>query len=134
MAYSQLSAARKNARATAENTAIGANCLIRIYTGAQPANPDAAATGTLLATLTGNASGFGTVSGAVITANAISQGTAVATGLAGWARVSTSGGTAWGDLDVGTSNASVIMNTTSISSGGPVQITSMTVTEVANNV
>lgn len=73
MAYSNLSAAQKQARATALNTAIGANATIRIYTGAQPAGPDTAATGTLLATLTCGSGGFGTATSGVITASAISR-------------------------------------------------------------
>ena len=131
MAYSNLSAAQKQARATALNTAIGANATIKIYTGVQPANPDAAVTGTLLATLTCGSAGFGTASAGVITAAAITQANAVASGTAGYARIATSGGTAIMDVDVGTAGASVIMNTTAIVSGGPVQITSLTVSEVA---
>lgn len=131
MAYSNLSAAQKQARASALNTALGANATIRIYSGNAPATPDTAPTGTLLVTLTGNASGFGTATNGVITASAITQANAVATGTAGYARLATSGGTAILDVDVGTSGASVNMNTTAIVSGGPVQITSLTISEVA---
>lgn len=54
-----LSAALKQSRANAINTALGANALIRIYSGAIPASPDVAVNGTLLSTLTGNATAFG---------------------------------------------------------------------------
>lgn len=129
-----LAIATKSSRATALNTAIGTSALIKIYSGAAPADPDTAASGTLLATLTGNGTAFGTVTSGVLTASAITQANAVATGTAGYCRICTSaqsGSTAAGivDLDVGTSAASVIMNTTSIVSGGPVQITSATFTE-----
>lgn len=134
MAYVNLAATTKNHRATQINTDIGTSALVKFYSGTAPATPDTAATGTLLATLTGNASAWGTVSGAVVTANAITQANAVATGTVGYVRVCTSAqtaGTAAGivDLDAGTSGTSVIMNTTSIVSGGPVQITACTFTE-----
>ena len=59
MAYSALSLAAKTARSNALIQALGSSALIRLYTGPAPANPDAAATGTLLSTLTCNAAGFG---------------------------------------------------------------------------
>lgn len=133
MAYSNLSNAQKQARASAINTALGANATIKIYSGAAPAGPDSAVTGTLLVTLVGNSAGFGTATNGVVTAAAITQANAVATGTAGYARLATSGGTAIMDVDVGVSGASVNMNTTSITTGGPVQITSLTISEVAYN-
>lgn len=58
---------------------------------------------------------------ALISFNAISSATAVATGNAGYARVATSASTPIIDLDVGTTNASsVMMNTTFITDGGAV--------------
>lgn len=76
-------------------------------------------------------SGFGTagLSGATATAvmtgimvfNAISTVMAVATGIAGFVRVATSGGVGIIDLDIGTTNAySVVINNTYINSGGSV--------------
>lgn len=129
MAYISLAVATKSSRATALNTAVGTSAVIQIRSGTQPANADATATGTLLASLTCSSSAFGAVSNGVLTLNAVTQANAVATGTAGWARVLTSGGTAIIDLDVNTTAASVIMNTTSIVNGGPVQITSGTITE-----
>lgn len=128
MAYINFSATLKSSRASAILSAIGTSGLLKIYTGAQPTNPDTAATGTLLATLALSATA-GTVSGGVLTFNAITQSDAVATGTAGYARVTTSGGTAVIDLDVGTSATSVILNTTSIVSGGPVVVSSGSITE-----
>lgn len=64
--------------------------------------------------------------------NAITQTNATATGTATFGRFAT-GNTAGGagiiDLDVGTSGTSIIINSTSIVSGGPVVISSATITE-----
>lgn len=128
MAYINFTTALKSSRATAILSAIGTSGKIFIYTGAQPASPDSAATGTLLATLALSATA-GTVSNGVLTFNTITDGTAVATGTAGYARVVTSANAAVLDLDVGTSATSVILNTTSIVTGGPVQISSASITE-----
>ncbi|NJL70766.1 MAG: hypothetical protein HC888_03730 [Candidatus Competibacteraceae bacterium] len=84
--------AARNATLTAMVSRL-ANAVIRIYTGTQPATPETAASGTLLAELTGNAT-FGTVSNGVLTANAITQdASADATGAPGWARIFQSNGT-----------------------------------------
>jgi hypothetical protein len=64
--------------------------------------------------------------------NAITTENASATGTAGFCRLATgdtAGGTGMVDLDVGTSGASVIVNTTSFVSGGPVVVSSATITE-----
>lgn len=66
---------------------------VRIYTGAQPATPETAASGTLLVELTLNATAFGAAAAGVLTANAITSGVAVATGTAGWFRLFQSDGT-----------------------------------------
>jgi hypothetical protein len=60
---------------------------------------------------------------------AITQANAVSTGTAGYARIVTSGGTGIVDLDCGTSNASVIMNTTSIALNGPILCSADLLTE-----
>lgn len=128
MSYVNLALATKTSRAAAIISAVGTSGNILIYTGPMPANPDTAATGTLLGTLP-LSSVFGTSASGVLTANAIIQANAVATGTAAWARVQTSGGVGVIDMDVGTSGASLNLNTTAIVSGGPIQITSLTLTE-----
>lgn len=68
----------------------------------------------------------------LITFNAITTTNASATGTAGFARFAannTAGAAGIVDLDVGTSGTSVIINTTSIVSAGPVVVTSATITE-----
>ena len=125
-----LSTATKNSRATALNTQVSTSAVFRIYDGTRPATPDTnVSSQVLLVSLTCSASAFGSVSNGVLTANAITQNNASATGTATWARIVTSGGTAVIDLDVGTTGTDVIMNTTNIVNGGPVQITSATFTE-----
>jgi hypothetical protein len=131
MAILRLSTAARNALANAIKTAIDAGSgagTIKIYSGSQPATPQATATGVLLVTLSFGDPSFGSASVGVITANAIAQVNAVATNTAGYARIADSDGNAIMDVDVGTSGATINLNTTSIVSGGPVAITSATIT------
>ena len=104
--------------------------VIKIYTGTRPATPDTALSGnTLLGTLTFGDTAFGAAdSSAVATANAITQdSSADATGTAAWARMLESDGTTVvADCNVGTSAADIVLNTTSIVTGGPIVISSMT--------
>jgi hypothetical protein len=103
---------------------------LKIYSGTQPATPETAASGVLLATLTFGNPAFGASINGVITANAItSDSSADATNTAGWARAWKSDGTtALMDGDVSTSGAWVNLNTTAISSGAIVAITALTIT------
>ncbi len=125
----------QTSRSTAINNAIGTSGVIKFYTGAPPADPSVAATGTLLATLTCSST-FGVVTAgvsggaaAVLTANAITSANGVATGTPGYARIETSAGAGVVDLDVGSSGTSIIMTPDTITSGAPVNITSLTITE-----
>lgn len=112
------------------NTELGASPLLRIYDGTQPTNPDTAlGAQVLLAELPCSSTAFGSASGAVLTANAITtDASANATGTATWASLVTSGGTRKIDMSVGTSNANVILNTTSIVSGAAVSCSACTIT------
>lgn len=103
---------------------------LAIYTGTQPATPESAVTGTLLGTLTLNATAFGAASGGVITANAITgDTTADATGTAGYFRIWKSDGTtAVLDGTVGTSGADLNLNSVAIQAGADIEITSLTIT------
>lgn len=128
----KLSTAARDGRASDLNTRIGANALIRIYDGAQPAGPGTAVTTqTLLATFTGNASGFGTVSGGVLTAAAVASVTAAASSTATWFRILTSGGTAVMDGTAGLAATTPDMTLTAnpITAGQTVNFTSLTLTE-----
>jgi hypothetical protein len=125
------SAALKNAQMNAITTTLGANALLEIYSGAQPANPDAAISAqVLLATLTCNATFAPAASGGVLTLNSIANGTGTAGAGAGttaaWYRLKTSGGTAHIDGTVGTSGSDLNLNNTSIAVGQTVSVTSST--------
>lgn len=120
-----------NTSANAEANAFGPlmnTGVIKIFDGTQPVNANTALSGnTLLATLTFGNPAFGSAAAGVLTANAITSGTAVATGTATFARVYESDGTTVVmDCAVGTSGAYINLNTTSIVTGGLVSITSWT--------
>jgi hypothetical protein len=104
---------------------------IKIYTGAQPANADAAVAGTLLVTLTFSATAFAASTGAgVATANAIGAANAGASGTAAWFRAFKSDGTtAVFDGSVGTSAADLILSSVALTSGGNVAVSSLTYTQ-----
>ena len=102
---------------------------IEIYTGTQPATPDTALAGnTLLVTLGISATAFGAASSGTKTANAVSSGTAVATGTATWFRCYKSDdATAVLDGSVGTSGCDMNIATTSIVASATVACSSWTV-------
>lgn len=120
-------AAVRNAMLDAITTQIGTSGKVRIYSGTQPATGGTATT--LLAELPLSATAAAAASGGVLTFNAITNdSSADATGTASWFRILTSGNTALIDGTVGTSGADLNLNTTSIVSGGPVAISSFTIT------
>lgn len=102
--------------------------LLKIFTGSAPATPETADSGTLLFSTTLGNPAFGTFVGGVGTANAITAGTAAATGTAGYARLYNAAATCVLQLTVGTSSADLVLNTLSFISGEPVSITSATFT------
>lgn len=119
----------KNARLDAISTYAGTSAKLRIYTGSQPANPDAAIGAvTLLAEHICNATAFaGAAASGVLTASAIANATAVGTGTAAWFRVWKSNGTTpVFDGTVGTATSDLILDNTSINTGQVVSITSLT--------
>lgn len=129
----KLSVLMKNAVVDSFTSALGANCLIDIYDGTQPASPDTAvSTQNKLATLTGGSTFAGAASGGILTANAITSGTgSVAAGTgktATWFRASTSGGTAKMDGSVGNAGSDMNINNTSIATGQTVSASSLTIT------
>jgi len=111
-------------------TALTTTSRLLVYTGSAPANT-AAPTGLLLATFT-LASGVGTVSSGVLTFSAISSVTAGNGGTPGYYRMidgTTDDGThtqVQGSAGVGSGDLSF---TSTITSGGTVSITSITMTE-----
>lgn len=122
---------RSNAAVNAEADGMKAlldNGYLRIYTGSQPANADAAIGAvTLLAELRFAATSFGAAVAGLITANAIASVTAAANGTATWFRALKSDGTtAVLDGSVGTSGCDLNINATNIAAGATVAITSCT--------
>lgn len=109
-------------------TRAGASALLRFYDGSRPATGGTATT--LLAELTCNATFAPAASGGVLTLNAIaSDSSANATGTATWFRiVQSDGSTHVLDGNVGTSGSDLNLNSTSITAGGSVAVTSFVVT------
>jgi hypothetical protein len=124
------SAAIRNAQLDQITTAVGTTAKLRIYSGTRPANVAASITGTLLAELTCNATFAPAASGGVLTLNSItSDASADATGTATHFRLwNSAGSTAMVDGDVSTSASDLNLNSTSITVGGSVAVTSFTIT------
>jgi hypothetical protein len=106
--------------------------LIRIYSGTQPANANTAlGSQVLLAELECDDPSAAAAASGVLTFGAITaESSAPATGVATWARVLDSDENAIFDCDVSNTagSGSIKLNTTSIVMGGPVAITSLTIT------
>lgn len=102
---------------------------IKIYTGTRPATGGALSGNTLLGTLTFSDPCAASPSGGVLTFNAITQDAAAdATGTATWARIEDSAGTFVYDASVGTSGADINLSSVSITAGGPISVTSASIT------
>jgi hypothetical protein len=124
--------ARKNAMLDTFTSGIGSSPLLRIYdaTGGVPANANTAlGSQVLLGTLTFSATPFPAAATGTLTANAITQdSSADATGTAAFYRILNSAGTVtYAQGTVGTSGADLNLNTTSIVAGGPISVTSLTI-------
>ena len=123
-----ITAARRNALLDAYGARFNGGTL-RIYAGAVPASADAAlGSPTLLGTLTFGNPAFAAASGGSMSANAITQDSAAdATGTAAFYRaVESDGSTVIEQGTIGTSGADLNLNTTSIVTGGPIQVTGFT--------
>jgi hypothetical protein len=118
----------RNAQVDAITTFAGNSGKLRIYSGSRPAT--GGTTTTLLAELTCNATFAPSASGGVLTLNSIAQdASADATGTATWFRLVKSDGTTHVmDGDVGTSGSDLNLNSTSITAGATVSVTSFTIT------
>lgn len=129
----RLSTAARNALANAIETLVDVDAgagTIKIYTGSQPATADTAASGTLLATVVLADPAFGSASSGVITGTDPASVTAVATGTAGWWRMADNSGDTVidGNVTATGGGGDMTLSSTSIVSGGAVDITSLTVT------
>jgi len=103
---------------------------LEIYGDTRAATADTAVGAqTLLATLTFSATAFGAASNGVATAAAITpDSSADDTDTATWFRIKSGAGTTIADGNVGTSDADLVLNTTSIVTGAAVSISSGTIT------
>lgn len=104
---------------------------LRIYTGAQPANPGVAVGAqVLLAELRFAADAVASEADGLLTfAALVAEDAALATGTAAWFRALASDGTtALMDGTVGTADANLILGTTSIVENAEVDVTAFTIT------
>ena len=123
-----ITTATKNTLLNQITTAIGSGANVIIYSGTAPTNADASLSGnTVLATLPCTSTFAPAASGGVLTANTITQENASTTGTASFYRILTSGFTVICQGAVGTTGTDMILNTVSLVSGGPVDITSFTI-------
>lgn len=115
------STTQRNASLTSFVTTLGANAILRVYSGSRPASPASAATGTLLATLTfgstnildANGGTAGSVTGGVLTCGGYTQTAAShVNGTPGYIRWLTSGGTAVRDTDIGAGSGNIAFSGT----------------------
>lgn len=127
--------AQAMANAIAAAVDAGTAAVINIYAGTVPADADTAlSSNTLLAQLTMSATSFPAATdanpGARLTANAITaDSSAAATGTATFFRILTqNAGTVCIQGTVGTTAADMVLNTTAITSGSTVSITSGQIT------
>jgi hypothetical protein len=124
-----------DAAAKAAADAVCALCnggTIKVYSGTQPANANAAPTGTLLVTLTFSATAFAPAgaTGGQATANPIGSANAVAAGTATWFRaVKSDGTTTVYDGSVGTSGCDLNLSSVALTVGGNVSVSSFTYTQ-----
>lgn len=134
MATIKLSAGARGAMATALIGQIDGGAgpaTLQFYTGTQPAGPGTAITDqTLLGTLTCS-DPSATQTDGVITFSTITQDSAAdASGTAAWARLADSAGAGVADFDVtaAAGDGAIKLNTTTIVAGGPIAMTSLTIT------
>ena len=126
----QLDTTLRNTRADAITTRVGNAGLLRIFTGSAPADCATASSGTKLAEHTlGSPFAPGAAAG-VLSPTIPANVNALANGTAGYYRVYKADGTTCVTQGTcGTSGADMNLNTTTLVSGGPVQINSWTYTE-----
>lgn len=128
----QYSTQLRNLRLDAIETAINLvvnSPELRIYSGSAPASADAAATGTLLVKIALPSDWMASASGGTKSKSGTWSGTAIASGTAGYFRITENDGT-FSSVQgtVGTSGADLIVESTSISNGQAFSVTSFTIT------
>ena len=122
----QMGVAVRNARLDAIETALGTAPLLKIYTGAQPADCAASAPSGLIATMTLPSNWMNDASSGTKTLNGTWSVAASGTGTAASWRIYDSGGTVCG---LQGNMSDLVLDNTSIASGQTITITSFTITE-----
>lgn len=130
----RLADAARNAKVAAATALLDAGAgpgTLKIYSGAQPATPATAASGTLLATITLGDPAFGAPSAGSAALGDPASVNWVASGTAGWARFADSAGAVVMDGDVtATGGGGVVeLSSTTAVSGNPVDISGGTYTQ-----
>jgi hypothetical protein len=125
----RLSTAARNARNDAHRVLLNSGT-IQIRTGAQPTNVADAAQGTLLGTLTFSATAFGASAVGTATAAAITSDTSADnSGVAGHARLLTSGAAIDSDCTCGQGTGDISFDNSTVVAGGIIAISAMTLTQ-----
>lgn len=101
---------------------------IEIRSGGQPADPDSAASGTLLCTITLPTPAFGAAAVGVVSKTGTWAGVAGASGTAGWARFKNAAATRSFDVTVAETGADLTIDIEDIVLSGVVTVTSFTYT------
>jgi len=111
-------------------TSVGSSGYLNIYSGTEPSSCAAALSGnTLLVSLPCSATFAPAASGGVLTVNAITQTNAAASGTATFFRLMNNAQTStYAQGTVATSGGDLNINTTTIASGGPIVVSSWTIT------
>lgn len=107
---------------------------IEIRSGSQPADPDDAASGSVLATIPLGDPAFGAAANGVATANSIDVVQGTGSGTAGWFRAydSDANSVVDGSVTASGGGGDMTLNTTTISVGIDIAVTSWTVTMPAS--
>jgi len=116
----KIAVASAQAMGVALATDTGTGSILEIRSGAKPATPETAASGTLLASIT--ITGAWTSTGGVLTAADPGPVAPAASGTAGHFRLKKSGGTAVLDGDAGTAGTDLVLGTTTITVGTNVDL------------
>lgn len=125
----QYSVAIQNARLDAVESTTGTTAKLLCYTGSAPANCAAAATGSLLATLTLPSDWMAAASGGVKAKAGTWSGTASGTGTCGYVRITDNAGTTChiqGDAGIG--SGSFQFDNTSLATGQTVTVNTFSLT------
>ena len=112
-------------------TQAGINAVIKLFSGAAPANCGTVDSGTMLVQFAGNATQFGTATNGVLTASVVAGVNATATGTPGYFRVYPNAATTSNAVfqgTVGTTGTDMILTAATVTAGQACTFTSLTVT------